>query len=63
MKPGTQLLNVRSSGAKLKIVISGEIGVVLNAHYSSCPHPEDRMNKKHNQQIMAHDPLRNVPHF
>jgi hypothetical protein len=40
-----------------------KIGVVLNVHCSSSPHPEDWINKKHNQQIMAHDPSRNVPHF
>jgi hypothetical protein len=37
-------------------------GAVLN-HCSSSPHPEDRINGKHCQQIMNHDPSRNVPHF
>jgi len=66
MKLGTQLLNVRSSGVKLKIVISCEIGVVFNPHCLSSPHPEDRINRRHSQQIMdhdAHDPSWNMPHF
>jgi len=40
MKSGIQLLNVTSLGAKLKIIIWGEIGVVFNAHCSSSPHPK-----------------------
>jgi hypothetical protein len=40
------LLNVRSPGAKLKIVISSEIGVVFNVYYSSTPHPEDRRKSR-----------------
>ena len=77
MKSGTQLLNVRSSGVKLKIIISGEISVVFNAHCSSASHPEDQISRKHNQQIMSrswtdheqimdhysHDPSLNVPQF
>jgi hypothetical protein len=46
MKSGTRLLNVRSPRAKLKIVISSEIGVVFNVYYSSTPHPEDRRKSR-----------------
>jgi len=66
MKSGTQLLNVRSSGTKLKIIISREFDFVFNAHCLSSPHPENRINRRHIRQIMdhdAHDPSRNVPNL
>ena len=62
MESGTQLITVRSLGAKLKIAKTRYKRRRFEPLFI-ISHPEDQINRKHCQQIMDHDPSRNVPHF